>query len=170
MVKSGALWPKVGPRRPEPAMLNSNFSSSFAFVGEFHHSLDGKKRVTIPSVWRQGETDRYYLIPSLSKPSLSVMPPEVFRQIGEEAKSSSASPALYREFVSNLFAMAKFVETDKQGRLLLPEEFCLKRDLVGDTILTGANDRIEIWSPANWAKYKEQSNGAFEQIARNIGL
>src|SRR4051812_41217816 len=104
-------------------MASPNNLSSDLYAGEFTHSLDGKKRVTIPSAWRRSETDDYFLLPSVSQNCLMAMPPDVYKQTGDEAKAA-LSPADYRNFAMFFYSKAQIISTDKQGRLLLPEEFC----------------------------------------------
>ena len=45
------------------------------FSGEFRHALDDKNRITIPSRWRQGESDEFFVVPNPAKPCLTAMPP-----------------------------------------------------------------------------------------------
>ena len=170
MVKSGPLWAVVVPRHPKLAMLLNNNPSFHGFAGEFRHSLDGKKRVTIPSAWRQHETDDFFVIPNPLQTCLTAMPPEVFKRIGEEAKASARSQEEYRLFASRFYSNAQFVSTDKQGRLLLPEVYCTQAGLAGDTILTGSMDRFEIWSPANWTQFQDKADEVYTEVARAVGL
>jgi MraZ protein len=144
--------------------------SSYMFTGEFRHSLDGKKRVTIPSGWRCNETDVFFIIPNPFNACLTVMPPEVFKQIGEEAKIKASSPEAYRIFARQFYPNSQQVSTDKQGRLLLPEAYCTQAGLVGDTFLVGNLDRFDIWNVENWIKLKQGSKEVYEEVARAVGL
>jgi MraZ protein len=144
--------------------------ASHRFAGEFRHSLDGKNRVTIPSQWRQGETDTFYLLPSPSpKLSVTVMPEEGYARFSEEAKSQ-LSPDKYRVFLSFLYSKVQIISTDKAGRLLIPETFRSKVGLQQETVLTGGGDRFEIWNPENWDHFQQANEAAFEEIARSVGL
>ena len=171
----GAWWLKVGRcgpewrTRPYSNMASTNNLASEIFTGEFRHSLDGKKRVTIPSSWRRNETDDYFIIPNPSESCLTVMPPEVYKRIGEEAKST-CSPKDYRLFARQFYSNSQQVSTDKQGRLLLPEAYCTQAGLVGDIFLTGVFDRFEIWNVENWTQFQQRNNGLYEEVARAAGL
>ena len=46
-----------------------------AYAGNFRHAMDSKHRVTIPSRWRQGDADAFFLLPSQDNQYLSVLPP-----------------------------------------------------------------------------------------------
>jgi DNA-binding transcriptional regulator/RsmH inhibitor MraZ len=54
--------------------------------------------------------------------------------------------------------------------MLLNEEQCKQAGLRRDTVLTGASDRFEIWSPANWTKFLAGQRTNFEEVAKEIGL
>ena len=168
MVKSGALWSKVGTH-PKIAMASTNHPSTRVFSGEFRHSLDGKKRVTIPSAWRCNETDEFVIVPNPSESCLAVMPPEAFERMGEEAKATR-SPQEYRLFVRLFYSNSYRVSTDKQGRLLLPENYCTQAGLSGDTVLVGGMDRFEIWNVENWTKFVQGAQATYEEVARAVGL
>lgn len=150
-------------------MASTNNASIPIFAGEFRHSLDGKKRVTIPSAWRCNETDDFVIIPNPSEACLTVMPPEVFERFGQEAKATR-TPQEYRLFLRLFYSNSHRVSTDKQGRLLLPESYCIQAGLTGDTVLTGGMDRFEIWSVENWTKFLEGAKGVYEEVAKAVGL
>jgi MraZ protein len=139
------------------------------FSGEYRHTLDGKNRVTIPSCWRNEELDEFFVIVSPSRGCLTAMPAEVFMKIGEEAKARY-EPAKLQAFIGPLYAMAKRVTIDRQGRLLLNEDQCKLAGLCSDTVLTGSRDRFEIWSPGNWVKYLKTQRPSFEEVAKEFGL
>jgi len=154
-------------------MASTIHPSSRVFAGEFRHSLDGKKRVTIPSAWRCNESeagDEFVLVPNPSESCLIVMPPEVFERFGEEAKATR-SPQEYRLFLRLFYSNSLRVSTDKQGRLLLPENYCTQAGLLaGDTVLVGGMDRFEIWSVANWDKFVQGAKSTYEEVAKAVGL
>ena len=139
------------------------------FSGEFRHALDGKNRVTIPSCWRNGDSDEFFVIVSPTQGCLTVMPPQVFMSIAEEAKTRF-EPSKRQDFIRQLYAKSTRVTTDKQGRILLNEEQSKLAGLLEDTVLTGASDRFEIWSPANWTKFLDARQSNFKEVAKEIGL
>jgi len=149
-------------------MANSSNSLPI-FSGEFRHALDGKNRVTIPSCWREDDSDEFFIFLSPTHGCLTAMPPRIFTTIAEEAKARY-EPAKRQDFIRQFYARAKRVAIDKQGRLLLNEEQCKQAGLRGDTVLAGASDRFEIWSPANWAKFQAGQKTNFEEVAKEFGL
>jgi len=168
VVKSGVLWRKVAHKIY--LIIMATFTNSLPiFSGEYRHALDGKNRVTIPSCWRNGEADEFFLIVNPSHGCLTVMPPSVFMSIGEEAKTR-CEPSKRQDFIRKLYGKSKQVTADKQGRLLVPEDQGKQAGLQGETVLVGVRDRFEIWSLESWTKFQEAEEANFEEVAKEIGL
>ena len=64
-----------------------------------------------------------------------------------------------------LFAMARFLKSDSQGRVVLPEK-SMERAIVGERVtLVGMNDHIEVWPSDEWERHvQEQLPGYGETI------
>jgi MraZ protein len=60
------------------------------------------------------------------------------------------------------------VETDKQGRILLPDELCKKVELAGEVAFVGVKNRFEIWSAAKWSSAAEQESELSEEARRAL--
>lgn len=141
------------------------------FSGEYRHALDEKNRVTIPSRWRHGGSAEFFVVPNPTKPCLTAMPSEVFRNAGEQiAAQTGISPAQHRTFIRQFYSRAQILAADKQGRMLLPEDFCKRAGLKNEAVLSGGRDRFDIWSPSGWAKEKETSESTFGEVWRVAGL
>ena len=133
--------------------------------------MDNKHRLTIPSRWRADESDQFFLLPSQDNIYLSALPPSEFRKVNETVNNDPRiSPAERRWFARFYFSQAQHCALDKQGRLLIPDEFCQTAALESDTILVGTFDRFEIWNPQRWEQAKERGTGTYQQVANLIGL
>ncbi len=149
--------------------MAKSITSSPIFSGEFRHSLDDKNRITIPARWRSGETEEVYVVKNPKRACLTVMPQEVFKRIGEDAKEKS-SPAEHRIFITHFYSQAKNCTIDKQGRLLLPEDYCKAAGLRSDVVLTGGSDRFDLWSPASWKAVQDEQMQTYEKVSEAIGI
>lgn len=133
--------------------------------------MDNKHRVTIPSRWRRGEQDPFYLMPSPDRAFLSALPPIQFQKVNDDLLTNpKISPADRRRFARYYFSQAQECVVDRQGRLLLPEEFCRSAALEGELLLVGAFDRFEIWNPQRWNDARDAEAGTFQQIANVLGV
>ena len=141
------------------------------FTGEFRHAMDAKNRVTIPSRWRRGEIDEFFSIPNLEGRFLMVMPPREFKRLAEKVEhDESLAPAERRRFIRQFSSRAQHVTSDKQGRIVLPDEQCKPLDLRSEVVLVGNYSRFEIWSPEVWQKTTEEDAPTFSYLLGRVGI
>src|ERR1700741_741284 len=101
------------------------FTSQPIFAGEFRHALDAKNRVTITARWRSGEVDEFFAVPNPENGCLMVMPVAVAPEVAARAKSDPRFSAQdVQRFIRQFYSRAQHLTTDKQGRIILPEEHC----------------------------------------------
>ena len=146
--------------------------SSVFFAGEFRHQLDDKNRVTVPSRWRRsGEGEELIMVPDPNGQCLLVMPPNEFDRVGAEAeKIDGISKRDLRVFLRRLHAQAQHGSFDKQGRLLLPDNFCKQLALKGEVALVGGRGRFEIWNYARRQRAHADEHPTYQAIANMVGL
>lgn len=141
------------------------------FAGEFRHAMDAKNRVTIPSRWRRGEVDEFFAIPDLEGGFLMLMPPEVIRQVAEKVeRDARLTPPERRKFIRQFYSRAQHLMSDKQGRIVVPEEQCNQLKLRGEVVLVGNHTRFEVWNPDRWKKAFEEDSPTFKHILGVVGI
>jgi MraZ protein len=141
------------------------------FAGEFRHAMDAKNRVTIPARWRRGEIDEFFSILNLEGRFLMVMPPAEFRRLAEKVEhDESLAPAERRRFIRQFSSRAQHVTSDKQGRIVLPDEQCKPLNLRSEAVLVGNYSRFEIWSPEVWQKTMAEEASSFSYLLGRMGI
>ena len=141
------------------------------FAGEFRHSIDEKNRVTIPSRWRDDKAQEFILLPEAQHQFLLVMSPEEFARMSALAESDAAVSARDRRiFLRQLHARAEHAGSDRQGRLVLPDDLCKKVGLKGEVALVGGRGRFEIWNLQRWKRAHEEETSTYQHVANVIGL
>jgi len=141
------------------------------FAGEFRHSIDEKNRITIPSRWRRGEPEEFIILPQPQHQYLLVMSQEEFARMSIEAETHSAVSAQDRRIFSrHLHSRAVHAASDKQGRLVLPEDLCRQLSLKGEIALVGGRGRFEIWNLPKWKRAHEEETATYQHVANVIGL
>ena len=141
------------------------------FAGEFRHAMDAKNRVTIPSRWRTSDVDEFFAIPNLDVGFLMVIPPSEFRRVAEKVENDeSLGRAERRRFIRQFSAKAQHLTSDKQGRMVLPEEQCKLLKLQREVVLVGNYTRFEIWNPDNWRKTTESDAPGFGHVLERAGI
>ncbi len=141
------------------------------FAGVFHHAMDTKNRVTIPARWRRSEIDEFYVVPSPKSDFLRVIPPEemqrISRDVRENTNISAKDKAVWER---GFYRRAQHVTTDRQGRIVLPDEHAKSAALSGEVVLIGVDRTFEIWNPAQWNATAEAEDKSYEQISELVGL
>ncbi len=147
-------------------------SESYMFSGEYRHSMDEKNRVTVPAAWRnQTEGEVFFTLAHQSKDFVVVMPPAEFERMGEVVNANPTISAHdKRIFVRQFYSRARQCVTDRQGRILVPEDQRESINLGAEVILVGGHTRFEIWDPEKWSSVTGVESPTFEQVSNMVGL
>jgi MraZ protein len=141
------------------------------YAGEFRHFIDEKNRVTIPARWRRDESEEFVILPEANDQFLVVMSPEEFSRMNLAIESDpNVSARDRRVFFRQLHARAQHGAADKQGRLVLPEEFCKRLGLKGEVALVGGRGRFEIWNLPRWKRAHDDETPTYQHVANVVGL
>ncbi len=138
------------------------------FVGEYPLSIDGKHRLAIPAGLRDGlDTDedgkKFILVVGPDR-HLWLYPEMAYRQMMAQMRQGPL-PDRNRAKISLMFAMARVVKPDKQGRIVLPEKSRERARIASEVTLVGDFDHIVIWPTEEWdAHVAEQMEGYGEAI------
>ena len=141
------------------------------YAGEFRHFIDEKNRITIPARWRRRDTEEFIILPEAKSEFLLVMSPEEFSRMSAAAEADpNVSAHDRRIFFRQLHARAQHGASDKQGRLVLPEELCKKVGLKSEVVLVGGRGRFEIWNSERRKRAHEEETPTYQHVANVIGL
>jgi MraZ protein len=138
------------------------------FLGEYKHNLDTKGRVAVPAKFRGGLTAGAIITRGLDD-CLFIFPNKEWEVLAAKLMALPLAQANSRAFVRLMMAGAADVETDGQGRILVPEYLRAYAHLKKEAVIAGLYNRIEIWSSDAWARYKEKTEGASDEIAEKLG-
>jgi MraZ protein len=132
--------------------------------------MDAKNRVTVPSEWIGEEGEVLYMLPAQSGSYLNVMPAAEFAQ-QEETLRASVPAAEWRKIMRKIFAPARRIEPDKQGRILIPDDFCKEAGLSANITFAGVKKSFEVWDATKWSsgpkpetELSEESRKALEAL------
>ncbi len=131
------------------------------FVGEFDQTIDAvKHRLAIPTALREQivpdeDGNEFYLILGPDR-HLWLYPDKYYRKLLATLERSPI-PSRKNQKGDLLFAFARVLKPDSQGRVVLPEK-ALQRATVSDRItLVGKGDHIELWPTDEWERYVEEA-------------
>lgn len=145
-------------------------SHAVLYAGTFSRTLDAKKRVAIPSAWVSGEGQEFHVVPHPVEKFLMVMGREELALWEQRFQQMPLSPAEKRIAIRRFYGAARTVTTDKQGRIVLPEEHCESAALNGEVVFIGARSRFEIWSHAEYSATTAKDEEIYKRAADAVGL
>lgn len=137
------------------------------FVGEFEQSLDAKHRLAISSALREQavpeEDGTDFILVLGPDRHLWLYPDLYYRRLLATLKRSPLPDRQTRR-IDLLFAMARVLKPDSQGRVVLPEK-SMQRAVVAEKVtLVGVYDHIEIWPSEEWERHVEESLPTYGEV------
>ncbi|MFA6797311.1 MAG: division/cell wall cluster transcriptional repressor MraZ [Candidatus Paceibacterota bacterium] len=137
-------------------------------IGEYIHTLDEKKRVSLPIKFRK-EMGKKIIITAGLDNCLWIFTLAQWKKISERLGEFSMLQADNRSFNRYMFGSATEVEVDSIGRILLPEFLVIRANLKSKVSVIGVQDRVEIWNEENWKDYKGVVEKQADQLAEKLG-
>ncbi len=128
--------------------MESGTQSSGLIVGTFHHALDPKFRLTIPSQWRAalGSVASLYVIPDTDKPHLRVVSERALANVLAKAQKYTLRDKDLGQALRTFFANTEQVDLDVQGRVRISDRLLAFAGLSGTVTLVGYGHFFEVWS------------------------
>lgn len=138
------------------------------FIGEYQHLIDNKKRLAIPSKFRNEFAGKAVVTRGLDN-CLFVYPLKTWEEIASKLGNMPVGESATRSFVRLMLAGAIDVEVDSQGRILIPEYLKKHAGLEKNVTIAGLYNRLEVWDEKIWNEYKDRSEKNQEDIAEQLG-
>jgi MraZ protein len=152
-------------------VLEDEVKGQGVFVSTFTHSLDPKKRLTIPSQWRaQVGANGLYVLPDISMKCLCVFPAAEIKQRLQKLRQHAMADRKAREFARVIGSKSDLVVWDTQGRIRIKDELLDLAGLTDQVVLVGALDRFELWAPDRLKETGGEDPASFEDAARYVGF
>lgn len=137
------------------------------FMGEFHHNIDDKGRLVMPTKFRCELGERFIITRGLEK-CLYVYSQKEWEQIVSKLKTLPFTKKDARTFIRSFFSGATECEFDRQGRMSITSPLVSYADLTKECVIIGANDRIEVWGKKQWDDFFNENSEKLEDIAENL--
>lgn len=138
------------------------------FIGEYEHTLDEKKRVSLPKQFRTGLGKKMVMTRGLDN-CLFVYSKSSWEKVAEKLQALSFAQADTRGFNRFILSGAAEVETDTAGRILIPEHQKEFAGLKKTVVFAGVSDRVEIWDNESWKAYKSRIEKQADSMAEKLG-
>ena len=138
-------------------------------IGSYKHSLDAKKRMRIPSKFKN-ELGNNCIITKGSSNNLFIFSQEQFSELYEKMVNlplfDEEAQKPVRKFLSSAFE----AEEDGQGRVLLSKELIAHANITKNVVFVGVGNRVEIWAEEEWNKQCEDTESSDFSILAKFGV
>jgi MraZ protein len=141
-------------------------------IGEYTHTLDPKKRISLPAKFRK-ELGKTVVITHGLDGCVFLYPLSTWKVISEELSGNTGGnhigTADSRGFNRFMLAGAAEVDVDSAGRVLVPDFLKDFAGLKNKVVLAGVHNRVELWNEKTWIEYKKRIQKQADALAEKLG-
>ena len=136
-------------------------------IGEYHHSIDEKGRLIIPSKFRE-EIGTSFVVTRGLDGCLFVYSLVERERIVAKLKKLPFTKKDARTFTRFFLASATVCQFDKQGRINLVNSLIEYAELKKECAIIGVNDRLEIWALDKFNNLMNENFEKLDDISENL--
>lgn len=136
------------------------------FIGEYHHTIDEKGRLTLPSKVRTELKDNFIVTRGLDG-CLFVYPASEWDNIIDKYRELPNTKDA-RNFMRFFLSGATTASLDKQGRVNIPSPLIEYANLEKDCVIIGVNERLEVWDKTRWDTFMTENEDNFTELADKL--
>lgn len=141
------------------------------FGGTYHHNLDAKGRLNIPSQLRRMITSQsssqLWITRGLKDGCLFVYPNDNWLKKMEELNALPRTEETRNAI--RIFSAESFpAELDSQGRIIIPAQFQKQAGLSKEVVIAGVMDKIELWNPAAYEKFLSDNGDNYQELVKQL--
>ncbi len=137
------------------------------FIGEYSHTLDDKKRLSLPARFRKGLGNKIIITKGFES-CLVVYTLKEWESISEKLANLPVSQSEARGYARLVLGGAMEIEIDKLGRALLPDYLAEYAGIKKNAVICGLSKRIEIWDSEKWQTYRKKVESEFEGFGEKL--
>ena len=137
------------------------------FIGEYHHTIDEKGRLIIPSKFRDGLGEKFIVTRGIEN-CLYVYSLESWSTITKKLENLPFTKKDARQFTRFFLSGATAADFDKQGRINISPPLISHAKLQKECVIVGVGNRLEIWAEQEWNIFFETVSLNMSDIAENL--
>src|SRR5437667_5332741 len=157
----------MGLKRPEDRPGERGAAISTMFLGTFTQHVDDRGRLPIPAKHRPALADGLVITRGFDL-CLTLWDLDEWRRFSEGIGGLSLLQTDSRRLQRHIFAGATDAVPDRLGRILIPaylREYA-SLELGAEVFVTGARNRVEVWSRENWGNESAATGREGQKIAQ----
>ncbi len=136
-------------------------------MGTADQDLDDKGRLALPAKFRS-ELESGLVITKGQERCLFVFPVTEFNRLTELLRTAPVTDRRVRDYSRVFFASASHEVPDGQGRITVPQPLRHYAGLTKDSVVIGANTRVEVWDANAWQEYLDNTEQTFADAAEEV--
>lgn len=137
------------------------------FMGEYHHTLDEKGRLTMPAKYREILGDNFVITRGIEN-CIYVYREDTFEKITKKLEHLPFTKKDARQFTRFFLSGASLCCLDKQGRVIIPSPLSNYAFLKKECVIVGVSDRLEIWAKEKWEEFMTGAYSEMSDIAEGL--
>jgi MraZ protein len=145
-----------------------SIKNSKMLIGEHKHTVDPKKRVSLPAKFRKEMGKEVVVGYGLDK-CLSVYTVAEWKKFSAQLSEMSMLQSDKRSFNRFMLGGASLVEVDSLGRILIPDILKEYAGIKEKVSIIGVHSRLEIWDEITWNEYKGKVEKNADVLAEKLG-
>lgn len=127
------------------------------FTGQYERTVDAKNRIQIASQLRaaidpERDGSGFFITLGSNRGTLSIYTERAFERLADRMETEFLPGGAPRKFEQQFYGLASYAETDKQGRLVLPELLTKKARIDQEVYLIGQKTRIDVWNRGDFER------------------
>jgi MraZ protein len=145
-------------------------SQPTVFKGTYRHRIDPKGRLPVPAAFRRALRDEGgdRLVVTVLDQCLAAYPPHEWAHLETQLRALPAFRKPVKALTRLLTSRAADCELDAQGRILLPSGLREAAGLTQEAVVVGVLDRFEIWAPAAWSGFLQESERMLDDASLDV--
>ena len=136
-------------------------------LGEFHHNIDDKGRLVVPTKFREELGSEFIITRGIEK-CLYVYSLEEWKKLVSKLNTLPFTKKVTRTFTRFFYSGATACVFDKSGRMSITSPLVSYAGLDKECIIIGVNDHLEIWDSKGFEEFMNDNSDIIEDITENL--
>ena len=136
-------------------------------IGEFHHNLDNKNRLMLPSKLIS-ELGEEIIVTRGFERCLMVYPISKWNEIIAKFSELAITKSDTRKFMRIFLSGATSCKFDSQKRICIPGILKSYAGIEKETVILGLDDHLELWSESAYNEFLDENLESFSEIAEKL--
>jgi MraZ protein len=136
-------------------------------IGQYTHTIDDKKRISVPKNWKKVFGKSVVVTRGLDS-CIFIYTTSEWKKIADKLAQTSMGSRDARDLNRFFLSGATEVEVDSAGRILVPDYLKDFAKLKEKVVMAGLYSRAEIWNESEWEKKQKEVSNKADDVASKL--